>query len=380
MLVGIIVAMLCRSAASGAIRYVKTTAIGNCTSWAQACSLTTALNNPPSGDEIWVQAGTYSTASLVLANGVKLIGGFAGTETLASQSNPDSNVTILDGASAGPCVTNINTTVGAPSAMLRGFTLRNGRDDGSDEGGGLVLENSNALVVRCILEENSATHFGGAIVIRGKGSPQFINCIFRKNGKGATNPRDTKGGGAIFVRNGTPLFVNCLFENNQAGEGGVIHVMDGLASFINCTMASNQATDTYGGAIYDQSGRVTLKNCILWNNTTTRGVGSADAIMNGPGSTLATYSNIQGGWSTGSNNLNIDPLFVTPGTNYRLQNTSPCKDVGENTLPADTGDLDWDGNTIEQIPKDLGMLMRVRYGTVDMGAYELLLSGGGGGE
>jgi hypothetical protein len=366
---------------TAAVRYVKPTPSGtqDCTNWANACNLNTALSNPPSGDEIWVQAGTYSAGPYALANGVKTIGGFAGTETAASESNPTAKVTIVDGGLVAPGVTNINSTPGALAALLRGFKLRNGRDT-DDEGGGIVLENSNALFVDCTIEENSAAHFGGAVAIRGTGSPQFINCAFRKNGKAATtSPRDTKGGGAVFARGGTPLFVNCVFENNKAGEGGVYHGVDGYPTFINCTMADNHATDTYGGAIYDQGGRVTLKNSILWNNTTTRGVGYADAIMSGSGgTTLVIYSNIQGGWTTGSNNISADPLFTGY---YRLQSASPCKNAGDNNvLPPDTGDLDWDGNTVEQIPKDFDMLLRVRAGTVDIGAIEQFGSGGGGGQ
>jgi hypothetical protein len=82
-----------------------------------------------------------------------------------------------------------------------------------------------------------------------------------------------------------------------------------------------------------------------------------------------------GGW-TGTGNINADPLFVNPsGDDYRLCGTStvpsPCKDTGNNSyLPADVADLDWDGNTSEQIPFDLAGNARIVSSTVDMGAYE----------
>ena len=72
------------------------------------------------------------------------------------------------------------------------------------------------------------------------------------------------------------------------------------------------------------------------------------------------------------------------GGNYQLQAASPCKDVGEiAALPPDAGDLDWDANTSEPTPKDLARRARIRYTTVDMGAYEVPPPpppGGGGGE
>jgi hypothetical protein len=77
----------------------------------------------------------------------------------------------------------------------------------------------------------------------------------------------------------------------------------------------------------------------------------------------------EGGWTAGSNNINVDPLFIA---SYALQTTSPCKNAGDTgAVPLDTFDLDWDTNTIEDIPKDLGLLPRIRLGAVDMGAYEL---------
>ncbi len=86
------------------------------------------------------------------------------------------------------------------------------------------------------------------------------------------------------------------------------------------------------------------------------------------GSSLAAHSDIQGRWNAGSNNINVNPLFTA---GYGLQTTSPCKNTGyTDHLPADTVDLDWDTDTIEKIPKDLGLLPRVRLGAVDMGAYE----------
>lgn len=80
---------------------------GDGTSWAQAFDdLQDGLNeadNNPAITQIWVAAGTYlphpsdKTVSFELVNGVKLLGGFDGTEMSADERNPSANETILSG-------------------------------------------------------------------------------------------------------------------------------------------------------------------------------------------------------------------------------------------------------------------------------------------
>jgi len=357
--------MIYASNVEAVTRYAKSdgTGSGPCLTWATACTLTNALTQAATGDEIWVKSGAYGP--FTLKNGVKTIGGFAGTESLASQSDPTTNQTVIDGRVIG--------TDNPASTVLRGFTIRNGNGGADGVGGGMILNNSNALIVQCIFEDNTANDFGGAVAIRSGGSPQFINCTFRNNGQGAANPAETNGGGAVFVREGAPSFVNCLFTNNKAWEGGVVMMVSGTPTFVNCTVVNNQATIGYGGVFFDPEGRATFRNCVLRSNTTTKGVGRYDQGYSGSGgTTLITSSNVRDGW-TGTGNIDADPLFQNPATgNYELQSTSPCKNVGENAgLPLDVGDLDWDGNTTEALPMDLARHGRVRWGTVDMGAYEL---------
>jgi len=63
--------------------------------------------------------------------------------------------------------------------------------------------------------------------------------------------------------------------------------------------------------------------------------------------------------------------------NLRLAAGSPCIDKGDNnSVPADTADLDNDANTVEQTPLDIDLHSRFVDGdpnsavVVDMGAYE----------
>ncbi len=372
--------------ASAGVRYVKPTAtgLGDCTSWSNACALETAIGPPmpvaQEGDEVWVKAGTYPP--FVLLDGVRVYGGFAGTETSASQSNPLTNVTIVEGGGTQRCVFASGT---GPGTVLRGFTIRNGYEE--YYGGGLALEHGEASFVQCTFEYNTAGVLAGAAATLFSVA-DFTNCTFRYNG--STDPDDPPygGGAAIFYFSSVTL-VNCLFHDNQAWEGGAVEFGDQEVTFINCTFANNRATGPYkhGGAVFDDGRFGNFQNCIFWGNTLWNGTPESIYGDNYANGTIVTYSDIEGGWY-GAGNINADPLFVDAAArNFQLSSQSPCKNTGSNALlPLDEFDLDWDGRTdgtngqlSETIPKDLAMSLRkknpVGSPIVDMGAYERQIAG-----
>jgi hypothetical protein len=367
--------------ADAAVKYAKIggATSGNCDTWANACAMDYAISVATTGDSIWAKktAGGSPYAPFELKNGVKIIGGFAGTESQPSQSNPATKVTVIDGGGTQPC---LYSDGNGSSTVLRGFTISNCANTDSsdwDGGGALVLDNSDAIFVNCIFENNTSVRFGAAVSIRGTGSPKFFNCIFRNNGSGTSGGAQDDNvtpmaGGAIYLHSGTPSFTNCLFYGNKAAEGAVLANMGGAATLTNCTIANNYAKYGYGGAINDGQKKTVLRHCILWENTAIKG---GDQIFDVPTGELAvTYSDVQGGWS-GTGNINSDPLFVNPGGgNYALQSTSPCINIGSGVLPDDAGDLDWDGNTSEPTPLDLAGNVRV-VNAIEIGAYERPLAG-----
>ena len=98
---------------------------GDCSSWANACTLQSALAAAVNGDEIWAQAGVHKpgaaqTDTFTLKNGVAVYGGFAGTETLLHAPHWLANPTILSGD-----IDNNDTTTGGVCVNTGGISGSN---------------------------------------------------------------------------------------------------------------------------------------------------------------------------------------------------------------------------------------------------------------
>ncbi len=298
----------CVSAAAGTI-YVDAdaTGTGDGLSWANAkTSVTAGVTAATSGDEVWVAEGTY-VGTVTMKNGVAIIGGFVGTETLSSQSDPAANPTYLSGSDS---IRVVESTDNDATAELRGLHIIRGKVSFPEFGSGLEMCNSYATFTDCVFTRNQAGTLGGAVCNQG-GAPTFVNCRFVGNdGKWAA--------GAIYNRNeGSPSFVNCLFAQNTAWEGGAIVSASGTPTFTNCTFVGNSATKGKGGAMFDTLGTAVLENCIVWNNTAFE-TGTEEFYNNAVvgGTTSASYSVIQdddpndANIYPGTGNIDDDPAFT----------------------------------------------------------------------
>ena len=355
---------------------------GNCSlcgsSWSNAFpNLQEAIDCTAEGGQVWVAQGVY--APITLKSGVRVMGGFAGSETAASQSDSQAHSTIIDAQRQGRAVLSVNND---SSTELRGFVIRNGTDLNWEGGGGMRVLDSSVMVVDCEFHENCTVFGGGAVVTDGSESPYFANCRFHDNGfqeSNGTTTCDTLGGGAVFVAGGNPTFVNCLFHDNRGWDGGAVVAQDLAAGkLINCTIVDNHAVIGVGGGV-SRAKTLAIQNCIIWFNKAAR---SAPTIYDDHRATTGvTYSNVDGGFP-GTGNMSQEPKFVDrAGRNYMLKAfpPSPGKDKGRaELLPSDLGDLDWDGDTPEAIPFDLSFHLgngapRVVGLQVDIGAYEIWL-------
>jgi hypothetical protein len=235
-------------------------------------------------------------------------------------------------------------------------------------GGGMYnAYESNPTVTNCIFTGNSGSSYGGGMYNDHNCSPTVTNCTF------TGNSGSSYGGGMHNFYFSSPTVTNCSFIGNSCISGpggGMYNDFHSSPSVTNCSFSGNSSTLFVGGGMSNNNdSSPTVTNCILWGNT-------PDEIYNydGTSTPTVTFSDVEGGY-TGTGNINANPLFVDIASgNLRLQGFSQCIDAGDNdALPADTPDLDNDGNTTESIPFDLDGNARIDSNgnaVVDMGAFE----------
>lgn len=283
--------------------YVHPDGAGEGTNWDKAFpELQAALAVAEEGDEIWVAAGTYvptteddRTASFAIPSGVKVYGGFAGTEKKLEDRDTEKNLTILSGeigdvaVAEDNCYTVVYFNHANDATLIDGFIITGGFADGLVEGADLstcgagVYNNgesgvSSPTIANCLFLENFSRE-GAAIynyASDGETSPVISDCKFVYN-------RSDFNGGAIFNDGnfGTcnPTITNCSFEGNESmyGAGVLNRGLYGECQPVieDCVFAENFSM-VRGGAIYNQrEGRgiceAQMSGNVFDNNVTTIG-------------------------------------------------------------------------------------------------------------
>lgn len=408
---------------------------GTGASWADAITdLQNALITADLGGgvsfEIWVAGGVYKptagtdrSATFKVAAGLKLYGGFAGSETdLAQRTAPLFNLTYLSGAIGGSGASDNSYTVVTldstnSNTLVDGFYIVSGNNTNNGRGGGMWITYGGGPEIRnCSFSSNSAALGGGAISAF-RSSFRAVNCTFYNNqapgGQGGAvesyGPIATTasmancrflgnsaagGGGAVALDEVHGEMANCFFSGNTGGtgEGGAVRI-DGASQTLklyNCTLSKNSCGSSGGGVYASGGADVTINNSILWGNTSGAGgttLQQQALAMSGHGSMLTdSYTTLQG--------RDADPKFVDadgpdndPGNfddNCRLVQGSPCIDAGSIALiPLDWCDVDNDGEYYgESLPMDFDLQARrtdipwapdTGWGTtpvIDRGAWE----------
>lgn len=288
--------------------YVSPQGGGDGSAWTSAMTLAEALAKAQPGDEIWLRGYEQITdkAQLYIApadgwklpSGVKMYGGFEGTETsidqrknmgktyqLTFRSVLSGDIGVNDEASSTSFIFPENTTRADNAkhvlvleldntngndnsypTVVDGFTIAGGH--AADAGGGIYVNGGNNCVPfsinSCFLVNNYAP-IGGAVYVAENVSrlatQSVINqCVIYNNVAGTIIGKDNDGGGAYVA--GAGNIVNCSIFNNE--NGGV--VLSANAYLVNSTVARNT-----GGGVDMASGASVSSpnvwNSVIWGNS-----------------------------------------------------------------------------------------------------------------
>ncbi len=229
-------------------------------SWAQAKrTVGAAVSAAVSGDEIWVARGVYQE-NLILKGGIKLYGGFVGTETTLDERppfprpEPDPNETVLDGGQIDRVITVFDTETAA--VLIDGFTIRNGSQ--ADYGGGVYCVSAPLHIQNCTVTGCVALIRGGGICF-GAGS-HIRNCIITYN--------EALGGGGLCGggEQEVTLIEDCFIAYNRAGTGGGFDFQGGRTEMRRCSFEGNVATYEGGGGVVSMTCVLRLLECSFIEN------------------------------------------------------------------------------------------------------------------
>ncbi|QEG43441.1 Calx-beta domain-containing protein [Roseimaritima ulvae] len=153
-------------------------------------------------------------------------------------------------------------------------------------------------------------HDGGGIRFDSSGVLTIEDSSIRQNM--ATG--DTVGGGGVFVGSGSlRLLSSSLTSNHSSWNGGGILATTGSVDLISSTISENENTSLFagGGAVYADSGDVSVQDSWVSENVSLNGAGGA--IQTGSGDVVLTRSEMVGntarfsggGIRTGSGNVTV---------------------------------------------------------------------------
>jgi len=286
----------CNATLSAQVIYVKQDASGqnDGSNWADAFTdLRQALAIALPGQQVWVAQGVYSpfiswdTASYNSFNmpgGIRLYGGFAGTETSLQQRDWETNLTVI-GSSNQNLIYCENTD---SNTVIDGFTIRNGQAD---------IPFWLQKEVFCWQDPNQSICYGGGIYLYSK-TPEFPTFLTVRNCEVSYNAAKYGGGisANLYGGGGGLRLENCYFEGNQAGNegiGAVVFLQTGQGPAFDmwikgCEFYKNKSYFAVGAVsivagTFDK--KITISNCYFHENNSNYGYGAVS--LGGSGENMA---------------------------------------------------------------------------------------------
>lgn len=293
---------------SPSILYVKQGGTGDGSSWANAMGdLNAAMYLANESDSVWVQEGTYKptsntdrAVSFNLRKNVTVMGGFAGTESAASERVIDSHPTILSGdlsgndnyldtSTADLADNSVHVVKGGTGngAVLDGLTIQGGNANShypNDRGGGMYLENVQITLNKVRILENRAFGNGAGIFNGVGGTPIMTDVSFNSNIAGQS------GGGIYNAQGSLPSYSSVTFAYNEARQGGGVY-HEGISPIMTTVNFLNNKASFFGGGMYNRKqASPIIIGAKFENNKATAGGAMYNVDGASPEISVATFS------------------------------------------------------------------------------------------
>ena len=220
-------------------------------------------------------------------------------------------------------------------------------------GGGIASANSDPTIESCTITGNSAGNFGGGVLFTSNSGGSMYDCTVQNNDSYFY-------AGGVYIGNSDPLIDRCfILDNTCDNTGGGLYLYFNATPYISNSIVAGNETANYGGGFYCHGTEPTIENNIIYDN---RGYGglyfvqSEDAIVRNNNAFDNDFENYCGGGmpadlgvADGINfnldvcdtyyNIQLDPMFDTSvgATPFTLLPGSPCIDAGR---PNDSRDND----------------------------------------
>jgi hypothetical protein len=318
---------------------------------------------------------------------IALTSGLGLTNNLVTVNGPGASKALVDGGGLYR-VLDLNGAALGGGITISGLTLQNGHS--GSFGAGIQFGLANTTINDSVITGNVGTGQGGAM---GLGPATNATTITLNRDTVSNNSTSAQGAGLYIYTGGTVIISNSSFTGNTAsGDSGALYLYSGVTTItgstfsgnvagttggaienrgggdsltiVNSTIANNNANGGGGGGVRVDAGAVNIYNSTIAGNTATAaggGISGAVTLLSSTivannsdtsaaapdagGGTIATsnqslISNDTGTVITTDNGTihNMDPMLSPlannggPTQTMAIANTSPAKDVGNNTL------------------------------------------------
>lgn len=237
---------------------------------ADRSTIQAAIDSASDGDTVLVAPGTYQERIDFFGKGI------------AVRSTDGAGATVIDAQNGGIAVRMLRSE--PSTAVLEGFTIRNGQGfDSCCWGAGLACEGCAAQIRNNVFIDNSG-HSGGAISLT-EGNPQFgtgpatatiTGNVFRDN-------RASDHGGAIACFSSAPTIEGNRFENNaatggaldagQGPAGGAVYINTAPSATVRDNWIEANSAEHAGGGLFLIQSPGLIENNDLLNNASRNGAG-----------------------------------------------------------------------------------------------------------